>query len=80
MSYLVHCPRCEHAWPSELDPALTITCPRCAAAPGSPCKRPSGHKLFGKGQVHAERDLTALHTGACIHCQTKQPALFEVAT
>jgi hypothetical protein len=30
------------------------TCPQCGAKPGSPCKRPSGHPVFG-GDFHAGR-------------------------
>ena len=30
------------------------TCPTCGAKPGSPCKRPSGHTVFG-GDVHSAR-------------------------
>jgi len=26
-----------------------VECPTCYAKPGSPCKRPSGHTVFGGG-------------------------------
>lgn len=32
-----------------------VSCPTCQAAPGSPCKRPSGHRVFG-GAYHAPRE------------------------
>jgi len=31
-----------------------VSCPKCDAAPGHPCKRPSGHSVFGGG-FHVER-------------------------
>lgn len=35
-------------------PARRFRCLHCGATPGAPCKRPSGHTVFG-GDVHAER-------------------------
>lgn len=42
--------------PAELTRAQlrAHACPTCRAKPGSPCKRPSGHTVFG-GDVHAAR-------------------------
>lgn len=34
-----------------------LYCPTCRAMPGSPCKRPSGHAVFGGG-FHAPRERT----------------------
>lgn len=67
MSYFVSCTRCGHQWPAKTDPALTVTCPTCRAAPGRPCKRPSGHNLYGPGNVHGDRDLFAESEGAYRH-------------
>lgn len=45
---------------SEADVTTTcprsIECPDCKAPPGSPCKRPSGHRA---AQLHAARVRTA---------------------
>lgn len=38
--------------------AKEVQCPHCAAQPGSPCKRPSGHTVFG-GDFHAGRKARA---------------------
>lgn len=67
MSYYVYCKRCGHEWPAENDPALTVDCPECPSKAGIPCKRPSGHTLYGKGTVHAARDLLAEAQGAYRH-------------
>lgn len=42
------------------DPAdpRSYPCPSCGAKPGSPCKRPSGHTVFGGG-YHAPRQHSA---------------------
>lgn len=40
-------------------PARRVACPTCKAPAGAPCKRPSGHAVFG-GDVHAERREAAL--------------------
>jgi hypothetical protein len=42
---------------AEPDPRA-VQCPTCHAKPGSPCRRPSGHNVFG-GDVHAERRAAA---------------------
>lgn len=80
MSYFVYCKRCGHEWPAEHDPALTVTCPTCRAKPGSPCMRPSEHTLFGKGTVHADRDLLAESQGAYRHgtCPGPRPQPHEL--
>lgn len=54
----VYCqkPGCGRSWPR--DPALEVPCPDCTAPVGSPCRRPSGHRVFGHG-VHGARDLAA---------------------
>lgn len=38
----------------SLDQERAVTCPTCGAKPGSPCMRPSGHRVFG-GASHAPR-------------------------
>lgn len=45
-------------------------CPNCGAGPGSPCKRPSGHAVFGGG-FHAARKKEKPVT-----TQTEEPGLF----
>jgi hypothetical protein len=46
--------RCTPLWPGLTCP-WSITCPRCRAAPGQRCRRPSGHDAA----MHAERYLLA---------------------
>jgi len=38
---------------SDLNPRA-VACPTCRAKPGAPCKRPSGHRVFG-GASHSAR-------------------------
>src|SRR3990167_1025360 len=45
------------------------TCPNCGAGPGSPCKRPSGHAVFGGGFHKAREKGECSHTGRCVHCR-----------
>lgn len=80
MSYVVSCRRCGHEWPAERDPALAVACPECSAPPGRPCRRPSGHSLFGAGNVHAARDLLAESQGAYRHgdCPGPRPLPHEL--
>lgn len=61
----VECRRCGMAWPR--DPALEVPCPRCAAAIGRKCRRPSQHGAFG-GEPHAERDRAAMDSGLLVKC------------
>lgn len=46
------CPHCG----GDADPASTcpraVACPHCGAAPGAPCRRPSGHRAM---TLHADR-------------------------
>src|SRR3990167_9454376 len=45
------------------------TCPNCGAGPGSPCKRPSGHAVFGGGFHKAREKGECNHTGRCVTCR-----------
>lgn len=66
MSKPVVCLRgCGRSWPR--DPALEVECPTCRAPIGSPCRRPSGHPIFG-GSPHAARDLLADREGHYGRC------------
>ena len=58
----VRCNACGEVW--ARDPALEVECPNCRAAPGSPCRRPSGHGCA----VHAARDRLAMQRGFLAPC------------
>ena len=64
----VSCRNCGESWLE--DPARQVECPTCQAKPGSPCMRPSGHRVFG-GQVHPARDGLALERGLLKKCGGK---------
>jgi hypothetical protein len=56
-------PECGKVW--DRDPVFDVTCPRCEAAPGSLCRRPSGHVVWhnlGRGW-HKARDMAAHKAG-----------------
>ena len=53
----IKCSACGQQWPR--DPALEVACPVCRALVGSPCRRPSGHEVYG-GQPHPDRDRLAM--------------------
>lgn len=61
----VRCHACGQEWPEH--PARAVACTRCGAAPGSPCRRPSEHELYGGG-VHREREEKALAEGFLEMC------------
>lgn len=67
----VSCERCGEVWPR--DPALEVECPQCHAPIGSPCMRPSGHRVFG-GRVHSARDQRAMDEGLLKRCSGKPNA------
>ncbi len=50
MAYM--CFDCGQGLPEH--PARAVACPSCGAPAHRPCKRPSGHAIFGGG-VHAAR-------------------------
>lgn len=54
-----------HALHTEgVAPELSWPCPTCKAAVGKPCKRPSGHRVFG-GDTHAtRREAIAAHAAS----------------
>ena len=54
------CASCGATW--QKHPATTVPCPKCGAPVGSPCKRPSGHELYG-GVAHVEREREAVDEG-----------------
>jgi hypothetical protein len=53
-----HCRRCGQTWPR--DPRLEVDCPRCGAAAGTSCRRPSGHAA---AEIHVEREQLAVDRG-----------------
>ena len=53
----VQCSACGQEWPR--DPALEVACPVCRASVGAPCRRPSGHRVYG-GELHPDRDRLAM--------------------
>lgn len=60
----VTCGTCGHEFPQ--DPPFSVSCPKCHAAPGSYCIRPSGHS-GPMIDFHADRDLAALADGFYNH-------------
>lgn len=72
----VDCFYCGQTWPEH--PARGLGCPRCHAAPGSPCRRPSEHELYG-GQVHREREQLAVERGFLGMCPEGPTARGEKA-
>jgi hypothetical protein len=53
-----YCRRCGQTWPR--DPRLEVACPRCGAAAGTSCRRPSGHAA---AEIHVEREQLAVDQG-----------------
>jgi hypothetical protein len=53
-----HCRGCGQTWPR--DPRLEVNCPRCGAAAGTSCRRPSGHAA---AEIHVEREQLAIDRG-----------------
>lgn len=72
MSLTCTCVRCGHETQIDVDPALTVACPTCGAAPGRRCTRPSEHVAFG-GAPHNARDLAAAAAGAYPLCDCPPP-------
>ncbi|MDP9478974.1 MAG: hypothetical protein M3R38_25395 [Actinomycetota bacterium] len=54
-----------------------VQCPHCKAPPGSPCKRPSEHTVFGGGfHVSRKRRVGALPPPTPETSDDRQPSLF----
>lgn len=78
----VTCEACGQTWPRH--PALEVPCPRCRAAIGSPCKRPSEHTAE---HFHRQREQLAVDRGLLELCpegptmrarRRAIPSLFDV--
>lgn len=63
------CTRCGQDF--DRDPALEVACPKCRAAIGEQCRRPSGHPvnmLTSLHGIHAYRGKKALREGVYEPC------------
>lgn len=65
MTVTVTCGDCRVELAFPRDPAREVPCLDCGAPIGSPCRKPSGHRMW-RNVVHASRDVAALEAGAYV--------------